>query len=133
MRTSPWVRLSVARSSKFPDDCPSAWRKMKARNVFIMNVLLHHIHDMKPLTSLFDLHGRTALVTGGSRGLGLEMAEGLAEAGASVMILARREQWLAPALEELHVKGYRAEGEICDVSHPDQVSAAVAKTIDIFG
>lgn len=88
---------------------------------------------MTPLTTLFDLHGRTALITGGSRGLGLEMAEGLAEAGASVMILARREQWLRPALEELHSKGYRTEGEICDVSHPGQVTAAVAKTIDIFG
>ncbi|MBI4910824.1 MAG: SDR family oxidoreductase [Acidobacteria bacterium] len=88
---------------------------------------------MKPVTALFDLHGRTALVTGGSRGLGLEMAEGLAEAGASVMILARREQWLGPALEEMHAKGFRAEGEICDVSHPDQVSHAVARTVDIFG
>ena len=88
---------------------------------------------MKPVTALFDLHGRTALITGGSRGLGLEMAEGLAEAGASVMILARREQWLTPALEELHAKGFRAEGEVCDVSHADQVSHAVAHTVDIFG
>jgi len=44
------------------------------------------------LNELFDLSGKVALVTGGSRGLGREMAEGLAEAGASLMLLARREQ-----------------------------------------
>ena len=41
---------------------------------------------------LFDLSGRVAVVTGGSRGLGREMAEGLAEAGASLMLCARREE-----------------------------------------
>ena len=46
---------------------------------------------------LFDLTGKVALVTGGSRGLGLEMATALAEAGASVVITARREQWLKEA------------------------------------
>ena len=49
---------------------------------------------------LFDLTGRAAIVTGGSRGLGKEMAEGLAEAGASLMLCARRDEWLAPTLEE---------------------------------
>lgn len=88
---------------------------------------------MKPLSELFDLTGEVALVTGGSRGLGLEMAEGLAEAGASVMILARREQWLTPAIEELRGKGFRVEGMLCDVSQPDQVQAAVQKTIDTYG
>ena len=64
------------------------------------------------LKQLFDLTGKIALVTGGSRGLGLEMAEGLAEAGASLMLLARREQWLAPAVESLKKRGFRAEGGI---------------------
>ena len=53
---------------------------------------------MRSLSELFDLTGRVALVTGGSRGLGEEMAEGLAEAGASLMLCARREQWLTPTL-----------------------------------
>jgi NAD(P)-dependent dehydrogenase (short-subunit alcohol dehydrogenase family) len=53
---------------------------------------------MRPLNDLFDLTGRVAIVTGGSRGLGEEMAEGLAEAGALLMLCARREQWLTPAL-----------------------------------
>lgn len=45
------------------------------------------------LKELFDLTGKVAIVTGGSRGLGLEIAEGLGEAGAKVMITARRESW----------------------------------------
>jgi gluconate 5-dehydrogenase len=53
---------------------------------------------MTSLSSLFDLKGRAALITGGSRGLGLEFAEGLAETGAKVWLSARREKWLTPAL-----------------------------------
>ena len=58
---------------------------------------------------LFDLTGRVAVVTGGSRGLGKEMAEGLAEAGASLMLCARREEWLRPTLEEFRGRGFKAE------------------------
>jgi gluconate 5-dehydrogenase len=43
------------------------------------------------ISQLFDLTGRVAIVTGGSRGLGHEMAEGLAEAGARLMLCARRD------------------------------------------
>lgn len=53
------------------------------------------------IKELFDLSGRAAIVTGGSRGLGREMAEGLAEAGASLMLCARREEWLAPTVDEM--------------------------------
>ncbi len=74
-----------------------------------------------------------AIVTGGSRGLGLEMAEGLAEAGASLMLCARREQWLAPALDEMRKRGFRVEGKVCDVSSPADVEAAVNATMDAFG
>jgi len=85
------------------------------------------------LSSLFDLSGRVAIVTGGSRGLGLEMAEGLAEAGAKVMICARREEWLTPALAELRGRGYTVEGMPCDVSQPDQVEAVVDMTVQTYG
>jgi gluconate 5-dehydrogenase len=82
---------------------------------------------------LFDLTGRTAIVTGGSRGLGEEMAEGLAEAGASVMICARREQWLGPTLDAMRQRGFAAEGMLCDVSKPAEVEAVVEKTVAAFG
>ena len=64
---------------------------------------------------LFDLTGRVAIVTGGSRGLGKEMAEGLAEAGASLMLCARREEWLTPTVEEFRGRGFKVEGMLCDV------------------
>jgi gluconate 5-dehydrogenase len=82
---------------------------------------------------LFDLTGKTAIVTGGSRGLGKEMAEGLAEAGANLMLCARREEWLAPTVEEFRARGFRVEGMLCDVAQPDQVQAVVDRTIESFG
>jgi gluconate 5-dehydrogenase len=85
------------------------------------------------LKELFDLTGKVALVTGGSRGLGQEMAEGLAEAGAALMLLARREQWLTPTIDEFRARGFRVDGMICDVSNPDEVQSAVDKTIEIYG
>ena len=88
---------------------------------------------MPTLKALFDLTGKVALVTGGSRGLGQEMAEGLAEAGASLMLLARREQWLTPTVDEFRACGFRAEGMVCDVSNCDEVQAAIDRTIATYG
>jgi NAD(P)-dependent dehydrogenase (short-subunit alcohol dehydrogenase family) len=88
---------------------------------------------MRPLNELFDLTGRVAIVTGGSRGLGEEMAEGLAEAGATLMLCARREQWLAPTLETFRRRGFQVDGMVCDVSAPEQVQAVVDQTVGAFG
>jgi NAD(P)-dependent dehydrogenase (short-subunit alcohol dehydrogenase family) len=88
---------------------------------------------MPHIQQLFDLTSRVAIVTGGSRGLGLEMAEGLAEAGASLMLCARREQWLTPALDELRARGFRAEGRVCDVANAADVQAVVDATMAAFG
>jgi NAD(P)-dependent dehydrogenase (short-subunit alcohol dehydrogenase family) len=85
------------------------------------------------IRELFDLTGKTAVVTGGSRGLGLEIAEGLAEAGASLMICARREQWLTPALEALAAQGFTAEGLICDVTDDGAVQRVIDRTVERFG
>ena len=88
---------------------------------------------MPTLKELFDLSGKVALVTGGSRGLGREMAEGLGEAGASLMLLARREQWLTPTVGEFREMGFRCEGALCDVSNPDDVQRAVDATVQAYG
>jgi gluconate 5-dehydrogenase len=88
---------------------------------------------MPVLRELFDLSGRVAIVTGGSRGLGQEMAEGLAEAGASLMLCARREEWLTPTVDEMRKQGFRVEGMVCDVAQADQVQAVVDKTMASFG
>ena len=88
---------------------------------------------MRPVADLFNLSGRVAIVTGGSRGLGEEMAEGLAEAGASLMLCARREQWLTPTLETFRGRGITVEGMVCDVSMPAQVQAVVDKTVTTYG
>ena len=71
---------------------------------------------MPSIQELFALDGRVAIVTGGSRGLGEEMAEGLAEAGAQLMICARREEWLTPTLERFTARGFRVDGLVADVS-----------------
>ena len=87
----------------------------------------------KSIQQLFDLTNRVAVVTGGSRGLGQEFAEGLAEAGASLMICARREQWLTPTLEEMRGRGFRIEGRVCDVTDPQQVDSVIAATLEAYG
>ncbi len=88
---------------------------------------------MPSIQELFALTGRVAIVTGGSRGLGEEMAEGLAEAGAALMICARREQWLTPTLARFAARGVRIEGLVADVSNPADVQAVVDKTMAAYG
>lgn len=82
---------------------------------------------------LFDLSGRVAIVTGGSRGLGAEFAEGLAEAGAAVMLCARRDEWLAPGADALRARGFTVHAMRCDVSNPDEVQAVADATMERFG
>ena len=88
---------------------------------------------MPTITELFDLTGRVAIVTGGSRGLGEEIAEGLAEAGAKLMLCARRDEWLLPTVKTLRGRGFVVEAALCDVSKPAEVQAVVDKTIATFG
>ncbi|MBX7222090.1 MAG: SDR family oxidoreductase [Blastocatellia bacterium] len=85
------------------------------------------------IRELFDLTGKVALVTGGSRGLGKEMAEGLAEAGARIAITARREKWLGPTAEEFAQRNFECLALECDVSNPDHVSATVNQVLERFG
>jgi len=82
---------------------------------------------------LFDLSGRVAIVTGGSIGLGRQMAEGLAEMGANVALCARKKERCEQAAEELKQLGVKTLALGCDVKNPDQVRDVVAETIAQFG
>ena len=88
---------------------------------------------MPSIQELFTLTGRVAIVTGASRGLGEEMAEGLAEAGAALLICARRERWLSPTVERLRGIGFRVEGVIADVANPADVQGVVDKAMAAYG
>ena len=65
---------------------------------------------------LFDLSGRVAIVTGGSRGLGLQMAEALGEMGAKVALTARKQDELDGAVAHLKKQGVDAAAWACDLS-----------------
>lgn len=87
----------------------------------------------KHIKELFDLSGKTAIVTGGSRGIGVEMAEALAEAGANLMLCARREEWLNETVEEFRANNFNVSGKVCDVANADDVQAVVDETVKQFG
>ncbi len=87
----------------------------------------------KHVKDLFDLAGRTAIVTGGSRGIGKEMAEGLAEAGANLMLCARREEWLNETVEDFRGRGFNVEGIVADVSDEEAVGKVVSEAVAKFG
>jgi len=87
----------------------------------------------KHIRDLFDLTGKTAIVTGGSRGIGVEMAEGLAEAGANLMLCARRAEWLDETVEAFRANNYNVEGKLCDVSKAEDIQAVVDETVNKFG
>lgn len=83
---------------------------------------------------LFDLTGRTAVITGGNGGLGLAMARGLAKAGANVAIWARNADKNNAAFEELSAldRG-RPLVTQCDIALEDDIEDAMAMTLDVFG
>jgi len=82
---------------------------------------------------LFRLDGKAAIVTGGSRGLGLWMAEGLAEAGADVVLCARKLEPFEEAAKAVAETGVRSLAVECDVTDPDAVKALVEKAVSEFG
>lgn len=81
----------------------------------------------------FDLSGRVVLITGGNSGIGLGMAEGVAQAGADVCIWGTNPDKNAHALSTLKEHGTKVSAKICDVSERANVEAAFAETLEEFG
>jgi NAD(P)-dependent dehydrogenase (short-subunit alcohol dehydrogenase family) len=82
---------------------------------------------------LFDLTGRVAIVSGGSIGLGRQMAEGLAEMGANLVLCARQKERLEQAAKELQNFGVEALAVGCDVRSRENIQAVVEETLARFG
>ena len=83
---------------------------------------------------LFRLDDRIAIVTGGSKGLGRSMAEGLASAGADVVICSRNSDEISEAASEIGKKyDRRVLGIACDVTKEEEVNSLVKKTVDEMG
>jgi len=80
-----------------------------------------------------DLHDRVALVTGGNSGIGLGMAQGLAGAGASLVIVGRSAQKNADAAQALKAQGAQVLTIEADVTQEDECNALVSRTISHFG
>jgi NAD(P)-dependent dehydrogenase (short-subunit alcohol dehydrogenase family) len=82
---------------------------------------------------LLDLTGRVAIVTGGSIGLGRQIAEGLAEMGAHVVLCARKQERCEQAAEELRQLGVKAIALSCDVKDPASIREVVDATLSQLG
>ena len=85
------------------------------------------------MNGLFDLGGRVAIVTGGNGGIGLGMAQGLARAGAALLIAGRNAGKNAAAVAALHELGAKAAAVEADVTGPGACQALVAAALDQFG
>ena len=82
---------------------------------------------------LFDLSGKTAIVTGGGTGIGRQMAEALAELGANLVLCARKVERCEQAAAELSELGVKALGMRCDVRDPAEVQAVCERTMEELG
>jgi NAD(P)-dependent dehydrogenase (short-subunit alcohol dehydrogenase family) len=86
-----------------------------------------------PIHQLFNLEGQTALVTGGSRGLGLQIAESLGEAGAKVLLSSRKAGDLEEAVAHLQARGIDARWVAADASQPEEARRVVDDAMQRLG
>jgi len=82
---------------------------------------------------LLELGGRTALVTGGSRGLGLQIAEALGEMGARIAITARKQNELDDAVSHLQQMGVKATAHVCDIGKREAIAPMADAVLEKFG
>jgi gluconate 5-dehydrogenase len=85
------------------------------------------------IRKLFDLTGRTALVTGGSRGLGLQIAEALGEQGAKIVLTSRKQGELDEAVAHLKEQGIDSSAIAADLGNPEQIAPLVEETLKRLG
>jgi gluconate 5-dehydrogenase len=88
---------------------------------------------MSSVKELFDLSGQVAVVTGGATGIGLQMAKGLAEAAANIVICSRRADVCEAVAAEIEKTGVKALGIGCDVTKADQVEKLKDAVLAKFG
>ena len=85
------------------------------------------------LSSLFDLSGRVAIITGGSRGLGLQVARALGEYGASLALVARKQAELDEAVKQLGAEGCTAVAFPADLGTREAAAVLTARVLERFG
>lgn len=83
--------------------------------------------------SRFDLRGKVAIITGSSKGIGLAMAEAMAECGAKVVISSRKQEAVDEVAGAMKAKGWEAIGIACHVGDQEQREQLVEKTVAAFG
>jgi gluconate 5-dehydrogenase len=83
--------------------------------------------------SLLDLSGRVALITGGSRGLGLQIAEALGEMGAKLAITARKQDELDSAVAHLQKQHIQAISQVCDIGKREAIAPLADAVLKKFG
>jgi NAD(P)-dependent dehydrogenase (short-subunit alcohol dehydrogenase family) len=86
-----------------------------------------------PIHTLFDLSGKTALITGGSRGLGLQIAEALGEAGAKILLTSRKAGDLEEAAAHLQDKGIDTRWIAADASQPEEIQRVANEAMQRLG
>lgn len=90
-------------------------------------------NSVRTSQQLFDLTGKTALITGGSRGLGLQMAEALAEQGAKVVLSSRKQADLDEAVAHLKARGFEASAIAADLSDANSIKPLVDEALARLG
>jgi gluconate 5-dehydrogenase len=93
----------------------------------VVRIMSMHVRE------LFDLSGRTALVTGGARGLGYQIAEALGEAGASLLLTSRKEPELLESIGRLTGRGIKAAHVAADATKPSEIARVCDEALSRLG